>query len=243
MQDTNEHSEEENPNEDLMREAPRHANDKCLECTRKHLLAALGHLTCLENSPMVEGALDPTLRPALVAYEHACIYAMEAVYYGPTFMELCISSLVLCEEAMFRVCAEEAESCTDSNFFYTLRALRKDLMAGKVPTNKIITRLHALRQLPPFDTVSTANRCLNKAIANIEEAVREVPGDALVNASQYDEYLILRDLVQASEHLYWLSDPCKVSSICHTVKGALLDASTSMRVVQEMFQGGNDAQP
>ena len=228
--------EPEDPSEeDLAREAPRHANDKCIECAHKHLLAAIGYLTSVESSAYDSESLDPRLREALVPYEQAVIYAVEASSYGYTFSELCVSALVLCEEALIRIAPEEAESSSDSAFFSTLRELRKDIMAGKIRPNYVPSRLHALRSMAPFNTVPTAARALHKAIAHVQEAIREVPAEALVNASMYDEYLVMRDLIQSINELYILTDRNKVSSVCHAVKGALLDAALTLRRVQKMF--------
>lgn len=141
------------------------ALEKCTECTKKHLLAALSHLTDLEAEAEVRENRDlsdlPSF-PAMVSFELANIYKAEAEDYGGNFTRLYLSELIRLEECFANAGLREARRYT--------RRLRK----GEAGFALEALRLQYLYDHRDFRHVYP-ERAVARALAHIHEARREAP--------------------------------------------------------------------
>ena len=141
------------------------AMDKCTECTKKHLLAALSHLIDLEAEAEVRENRDLSdlpFFPAMVSFELAMIYKAEAEDYGGNFTRLYLSELVRLEECFANADMPEARKDT--------RRIRKgepDFTVDDLCLNYLYTS-RDFRHVYP-------ERAVARALAHIHEARREAP--------------------------------------------------------------------
>jgi hypothetical protein len=181
------------------------ALEKCTECTKKHLLAALSHLIDLEAEAEMRPSRDLSedlIFPAMVSFELAVIYKAEAEDYGGNFTRLYLSELIRLEECFAYADLPEARKNTrrlrKGEDGYTLRDLQRDYI--------YIAR--DFRHVYP-------EQAMARALAHIHEARREAP-------------IGLREDCQLSRKLYILTHTAESVA-------ASYDKATCLEAIKDVY--------
>lgn len=169
------------------------AMEKCTECTKKHLLAALSHLVDLEAEAELQKLTDLSedlIFPAMVSFELANIYKAEAEDYGGNFNRLYMSELIRLEECFAYADMPEARKdtrrlrkCEDGS--YTLRDLQRDHIYNARDFRHVY-----------------AERAVARALAHIHEARREAPAGYREGCRLSRKLYILTHTVESVASLY-----------------------------------------
>ena len=202
------------------------AMEKCTECTKKHLLAALSHLVDLEAEAEMRPYRDLSedlIFPAMVSFELAAIYKAEAEDYGGNFNRLYLSELIRLEECFAYADLPEARKNTrrlrKGEDDYTLRDLQRDY----------IYPARDFRHVYPEQAVA-------RALAHIHEARREAP-------------IGLREGCQLSRKLYILTHTTESvaasydKATCQEAIKDIYDLLDELDDIIEVFVGASDGQP
>lgn len=181
------------------------AMEKCTECTKKHLLAALSHLIDLEAEALVKEFADLSgdpIFPAMVSFELAMIYKAEAEDYGGNFSRLYLSELIRLEECFANAGMPEARKAArhirKGDEDCTLHALQLEHIYG----SRDLRHVYAVRAAA-------------RALAHIHEARREAP-------------VGLREGCQLSSKLYILTHT--VESVT-----ASYDKATCLEAIKDVY--------
>lgn len=150
------------------------AQKKCLECTRKHLLAALSYLIDLSVGPYQDGFSIVCDEPLAlyISYELILIYYREALDHGGHFYTLLYSEL-----ARFEDYAVERDINCGSDDFATARDYARHMRRNSKASmlSDLGAELHgdldAFEARPFLDGVRT----IAKVLAHLHEACREAP--------------------------------------------------------------------
>lgn len=202
------------------------AMEKCTECTKKHLLAALSHLVDLEAEAELQNLTDLSeflSFPAMVSFELASIYKAEAEDYGGNFNRLYLSELIRLEECFAYADMPEARKDTrrlrKGEDGYTLR----DLQCDHIYNSRDFRHVYA-------------DRAVARALAHIHEARREAPAGLREGCQLSRKLYILTHTVECVASLY------DKATCLEAIKG-VYDLLDELDKLDNVFTGDTNGQP